>query len=430
MNAPIPKSDGPADAASETVESYLLPAYRTIGESLIRELAKLMSIPDMVSLAGGYPGPELFDRDGIRAAADEALISSPTACLQYGPTDGLLPLREAIASWMLNAGTVCSPDDILVTAGSQQGFDLLVRTLMRAGDVALVERPTYTGPLRLLKIASVDTRTVGVDADGLDVDELEVLLAESSRHAGPRPKLLYVVPTFANPSGATMPLARRLRLLELAVRHRLVIVEDDPYGRLRFDGEPQPHLIALADQVPGARDWVVHLGSFSKVIAPGLRTGWLIASPAVRRACLIAKQLDDLSNPGFTQMTVARYVDAGRLDSHLPVILGAYRERARAMREAIDRHLAGRIDVNVPQGGMFMWGRIRVGCDARQLLKRAIDEKVTFVAGDIYYADRVDTATLRLSFSTPSPAQIHEGIARIGRALDQAGSLAPEARQR
>ena len=401
-----------------TPDSYLLPAYRTIGESLIRELAKLMSIPGMISLAGGYPGPELFDRDGLRASADEALSASPTACLQYGPTDGLPALREAITGWMAEAGTRCAADDILVTAGSQQGFDLLVRTLLRPGDAALVERPTYTGPLRLLKIAGVDIQTVGVDHQGLDVHELESHLRDAALGRLPRPKLLYVVPTFANPSGATMPLARRLRLLELAVEYGVVVVEDDPYGRLRFEGEPQPHLISLVDRVPGARDWVVHLGSFSKVIAPGLRTGWLIATPAIRRACLIAKQLDDLSNPGFTQMTVACYLAAGRLRAHLPVILQAYRERAQAMREAIQTHLAGRIAVGVPEGGMFMWGRILSGASARDLLKQAIEEKVTFVAGDIYYADQVDPATLRLSFSTPSPAQIHQGIARIGSALN------------
>ena len=211
-----------------TPESYLLPAYRSIGESLIRELAKLMSIPGMVSLAGGYPGPELFDREGLRAAADEALANDPVACLQYGPTDGLPALRESIVGWMHEAGTPCKAEDVLVTAGSQQGFDLLVRTLMRPGDVALVERPTYTGPLRLLKIAGAETRTVGVDQNGLDVDELEAILREAATGRLPRPKLLYVVPTFANPSGATMPLARRLRLLELAVQHGVVVVEDDP----------------------------------------------------------------------------------------------------------------------------------------------------------------------------------------------------------
>lgn len=404
--------------AMNTAESYVLPAYLNLGESLIRELAKLMSIPGMLSLAGGYPGPELFDRDGIREASLEALGEDPTACLQYGPTEGLPSLREAIAQWMGEAGTNCQADEPLVTAGSQQGFDLLVRTLLRPGDAAIVERPTYTGPLRLLKIAGVQTQTVGVDPQGLDVEELASILKDAASGRRPRARLLYVVPTFANPSGATMPRSRRLRLLELAVEHRLVVVEDDPYGRLRFTGQAEPHLLSLVDEVPGAREWVVHLGSFSKVIAPGLRTGWMLAPPVIRRACLLAKQLDDLSNPGFTQLTVQRYLAAGRLHAHLPLILEAYRLRADAMRAAMAALLEGRIDLSVPEGGMFMWGRLRGGISARDLLKRAIEHKVTFVAGDIYYADQTDPDTLRLSFATQQPAQITEAVARLARALN------------
>jgi 2-aminoadipate transaminase len=389
--------------------------YRNLGESLVRELAKLMSRPGMISLAGGYPGPELFDREGLGEASRAALADAPVACLQYGPTEGLVPMRETVVRVMAMRGTRCGPDDVLVTGGSQQGFDLAVRTLVRPGDAAIVERPTYTGPLRVLAVAGARTLTVGVDAQGLDVDELESLLRDP---ATPRPRLLYVVPTFANPSGSTMTRERRLKLLALAAEFRFVIVEDDPYGQLRFAGAHVPHLIALADEVPGAKPWVVHLGSFSKVIAPGLRIGYMIAPAELRRAFVIAKQLDDLSNPGWIQMTVHRYVEAGRLDAHLPVMLRAYRERADAMRDAIGTHLRGRVDFNIPDGGMFMWGRLAAGGNARDLLPRAIEQRVTFVPGDIYYADRPDLATLRLSFSTPNPEQIREGVARIGRALE------------
>ena len=401
----------PADPAD-----FVSPSYRHIGESLVRELGKLMADPEMVSLAGGYPGPELFDREGLRAAADEALREMPVAALQYGPTDGLPGLREQVARLLGARGTRCSAGDVLMTGGSQQGFDLLVRTLLRAGDAAVVERPTYTGPLRVLKVAGVRTLTVGVDAQGLDVDERGSMLRDP---ATPRPKLLYVVPTFANPSGATMTRARRLKLLALAVEHRFVVVEDDPYGQLRFEGGHEPQLAGLVDEVPGSRPWVVHLGSFSKIVAPGLRLGYAVAPPPIRAACLLAKQLDDISSPGFTQATVQRYVAAGRLEAHLPTIVAAYRERADAMREAIAAHLAGRVAFNLPQGGMFMWGRLVDGADTRALLPFAIERKVTFVPGDIYYADRPDGASMRLSFATPSPAQIREGIARIGHAIER-----------
>lgn len=390
-------------------------AYRHIGESLIRELSRLMSRPGMISLAGGYPGQELFDREGLQEASAAALRDAPVACLQYGPTEGLLPMREAVVSVLAARGTPCSPDDVLMTAGSQQGFDLLVRTLMAPGVAAVVERPTYTGPLRTLGVAGAPILTVGVDDEGLIVDELEALLRDPAQ---PRPRILYTIPTFANPSGATLTLARRLRLLALAVEHRLLILEDDPYGSLRFAGSAVPHLYALADQVPGARALVIHLGSFSKIIAPGLRLGFMLAPAAVRRACLVAKQLDDLSNPGWLQMAIARYIASGRLDAHLPVILEAYRAKAGAMREAIDRHLSGHMRFNIPDGGMFMWGRIASGRSARDLLPVAIEQGVTFVPGDIYYADRTDAATMRLSFSSPMPDAIREGVARIGRAFD------------
>lgn len=415
---PIPDPHLPHAMNPSDPSEFIAPAYRTIGESLVRELGKMMSDPELIPLAGGYPGPDLFDRDGLRECADAALRDAPVASLQYGPTDGLPGLREQIARLLGERGTACSPDDVLVTAGSQQGFDLLVRTLMRAGDAAIVERPTYTGPLRVLKIADARVATVGVDAHGLDVDELEAMLRDAS---APRPRLLYVVPTFANPSGATMTLERRLALLRLAVEHRFLIVEDDPYGQLRFEGEPVPHVAALVDRVPGSRPWVVHLGSVSKVIAPGLRIGYMVAPAAIRRACVLAKQLDDLSNPGLTQVVVQRYLASGRLAAHLPVIVAGYRARAAAMREAIAEHLADRVAFNLPEGGMFMWGRLRREASTRDLLRHAIALKATFVPGDIYYADRPDPATMRLSFSTPTPAQIREGVARIGRALDRLG---------
>lgn len=408
-------SAGSPSCANDAIDYPIVAGYRNIGESLIRELSKMMARPDMISLAGGYPGPELFDREGLEAASSAALKDAPTACLQYGPTEGLPPIRAAVVRVLTGRGTPCDPDDVLMTAGSQQGFDLIVRTLMAPGVAAIVERPTYTGPLRTLGVAGARILTVGIDDQGLDVDELEALLRNP---ANPRPRLLYTIPTFANPSGSTMTLARRLRLLALAAEHRFLVLEDDPYGQLRFRGDPVPHLHALTARVPGSRPWVIHLGSFSKIIAPGLRLGYMLAPQPIRRACLVAKQLDDLSNPGWLQMTVARYIESGRLDAHLPTIIDAYRRKAAAMQQAIATHLApAGMRFNIPDGGMFMWGRIEAGRSTRDLLAHAIEAGVTFVPGDIYYADQPDFSTMRLSFSTPSPQVIGEGVARIGQAL-------------
>lgn len=412
MNAPIPAVS--AQSLAEHPVDYLRPAYLNIGESIVRELGRMMAQPGMLALAGGYPGADLFDRDGLMEAAQAALRDSTVASLQYGPSEGQVALREAICGWMAEAGTRVHPDEVLVTSGSSQGFDLLVRTLIREGDAAVLERPTYTGPIRVLQVAGARTLTVSVDAEGLEVDALEALLKDP---ATPRPRLLYVVPTFANPSGATLTRARRLKLLQLAVEHRFVIAEDDPYGRLRFEGSPEPHLLALTDEVPGSREWVVHLGSFSKVIAPSLRVAWLIAEPRLRRACMLARQLDDISNPGFTQVTVQKYLQAGRLSARMPLIVEAYRARAAALRAALDEHLANEVDIQFPQGGMFAWGRLRRPASARDLLPLAIEEKVTFVPGDIYFADHPDPKALRLSFSTPTPDQIREAVARLGRAV-------------
>ncbi|NBO13880.1 MAG: PLP-dependent aminotransferase family protein [Betaproteobacteria bacterium] len=388
--------------------------FTQVGDSLVRELGKYLTDPSMISLAGGYPGSDLFDVPGLSASMDKALSQHSIASLQYGPSDGLPMLRASIAQWMQQLGTPCEPDELMITGGSQQGFDLCTRLLMAPGDLAWVERPTYTGPLRRLRLAQARVEGMPVDAQGLVVEALAERLKDPKAQ---RPKLLYVVPTFANPSGATLSLERRLQLLALAVEHRMVIVEDDPYGCLRWQGDPIPHLAALAHQVPGARDWVVHLGSFSKIIAPGLRVAWMLAPPAMRKAAILAKQLDDLSNPGITQVAVADYVDSGRLNQHLPRIVQAYRERAMAMMSALRLALPQAFEFHEPDGGMFIWGALSESRSSRDLLPYAIEEKVTFVCGDVYFADEPQWNTLRLSFANPKPEVITQGIARLQTAV-------------
>ena len=397
-------------------QPQLLAGFTQVGDSLVRELGKYLSVPDMISLAGGYPGSDLFDTEGLATSIDHALGPHKVTSLQYGPSEGLLMLRESIAEWMAGQGAPCQANDLLITGGSQQGFDLCVRLLISPGDVAWVERPTYTGPLRRLKLAHAQVEGMPVDEQGLVVDALAERLRDPRVK---RPKLLYVVPTFANPSGATLSLERRMKLLELAVTYQFVVVEDDPYGCLRWQGQSIPHLIALANQVPGASEWVIHLGSFSKIIAPGLRVAWMRASPAIRKAAILAKQLDDLSNPGLTQVAVSHYIDSGRLTAHLPRIVGAYQQRAQAMMAALRHRLSDQLQCLEPDGGMFVWGRLTSGRSSRDLLPFAIEEKVTFVCGDVYYVNEPEWNTLRLSFANPLPPVIEQGIARLSQAISR-----------
>jgi DNA-binding transcriptional MocR family regulator len=392
------------------------PAFEAPSGSPIRELFKYLAQPGMISFAGGYPASDLFDREGLDAAAARA-SQQTTLCLQYGPTDGLAILKEQLAHLMTRRGTPCAPQDLLVTTGSQQGFDLLLRVMVAPGDVVLVEQPAYPATLQALKLQQADVVTVPVDQHGLDVARLTALLeAGTLRRA---PKLLYTVPTFANPTGATLSLERRLALLKLAARYRFVIVEDDPYGDLRFDGEALPSLLALSEQVPGSRDWVVHFSSLSKIVAPGLRVGWMVAHAEIVRRCVVAKQTVDLCSAPWTQAIAAEYLASGALERHLPRIVDAYAGKCRALCDALDTHLAGDIAFHRPAGGMFVWARLRAGGDASGYLRTCIEQNVMFVPGVAFYKDDVDAAALRLSFAAPGVADIETGVGRMKHALEK-----------
>ncbi|GAB2916435.1 PLP-dependent aminotransferase family protein [Paraburkholderia jirisanensis] len=382
--------------------------------SPIRELFRYLGEPGMISFAGGYPAIDLFDKEGLRDAAEAAYADSGT-CLQYGPTDGLPALKNAITQLMAQRGTAPAQSELLITTGAQQGFDLLLRVLLEPGDTVLVEQPAYPATLAALRLQQATIRPVGIDADGLDVAALETLLAALPK--AQRPKLLYTVPTFANPTGATLSKERRVRLLELAVRYRFVVVEDDPYGDLRFTDERVPSILSLADQVPGARAWVVYLSSLSKIVAPGLRTGWTIGPAEVIRRCVIAKQTADLCSAPWTQSIAARYLESGRLVGHLRDITRAYHAKCQALCNELRTQTDGAIDFIEPKGGMFVWARLRDGGSAADLLKHAIGQKVIFVPGTAFYADNADSATLRLSFAAPSIPEINEGVSRVAIAV-------------
>jgi 2-aminoadipate transaminase len=385
-------------------------AFEAPRPSAIRELFPYMSRPDMISLAGGYPSADLFDAEGLHAAMERAMQAAPSKWLQYAATEGEPPLREALAAWMARRGIVASVDRILVTSGSGQALDLLLRVLINRGDTILVERPSYTTALQAMRVAGAQLVGVGADADGIDVQELETRLKDV------RAKALYIVPTFANPSGATLSLARRRKLLELAVRHQLVIIEDDAYGDLRFEGTPVPPLAALATEA-GAEEYVVHLSTLSKIVAPGLRVGWMLAAPEVLRRCVIAKQTSDLCTSPWIQYAAAEYLKGGVLERNVAKIVAAYRQRAQAMAQGLREQLAGKFMFCTPQGGMFIWGTLPTGIDASELLRSAIEEKVMYVPGVSFYADAPDARSLRLCFSMTSPERIRIGIERLGVAL-------------
>ena len=388
---------------------------KNVETSAIRELFKLLGKPGIISFAGGFPDPALFDVAGIRESSDAVLTRNPGPVLQYGATEGYQPLREGISAFMANKGATVSPEGLIVTTGSQQALDLIGKTMISPGDKVIVEAPTFLATIQCFRLYGAQLIGAPIDAEGVDVDRLEQLIDEH------RPKLVYLIPTFGNPSGATLSLARRQRILEIAVRTQTLIVEDDPYGELYFDQAPPPSLLALSDDVPGSRDWLAHCGSFSKILSPGLRVGWLIAPPALLANATMCKQFSDAHTSNLTQAICAHYLTLNRLEGALSVVRTTYAERARVMGESLRRALGDAIDFTPPQGGMFFWARL-TGAQGRahhaaEFAKRAIDQGVAFVPGAPFFAHDPDLATFRLSFATADVAKIEEGIARLGLAL-------------
>ncbi len=384
--------------------------------SAIRELFKLLGKPGIISFAGGFPDSALFDVDGIREAVNAALTEEPGATLQYGATEGHPPLREQLAAFMASKGVQgVGANDLIVTTGSQQGLDLLGKTLISPGDKVIVEGPTFLATIQCFRLYGAELITVPVDGQGVKTDELEKLIAEH------KPKFVYLIPTFGNPSGALTPLERRKAILQMAVKHDTLIVEDDPYGDLYFGAAPPPSLLALADGVPGARDRLVHCGSLSKVLSPGLRVGWMVAPAELLAKATMCKQFSDAHTSTFAQATAAQYLKAGRMPATLDRVRKVYAERARAMTTALRRELGDAIDFVDPQGGLFVWAQLTGAggklADGAAFAKKAIEQGVAFVPGAPFFANNPVHATLRLSFATAPIDKIEEGIARLGRAL-------------
>ena len=384
-----------------------------IETSAIRELFKLLGKPGIISFAGGFPDARLFDVEGIRVAGEVALQSDPGGALQYGATEGYNPLREQISQWMAARGAdQVAPEQLIVTTGSQQALDLIGKTMISPGDTVIVEAPTFLATIQCFKLYGANIITLPVDKDGADPEILASLIAQH------KPKFVYLIPTFGNPSGATLSLARRRRMLELAVQTQTLLVEDDPYGDLYFDAPPPPSLMALSAQVAGSRDWLVHCGSLSKILSPGLRVGWLIAPAALLGKAVMCKQFSDAATSTYAQATAAAYLASGGLNAALERIRPVYAERAKAMVNALRRELGSAVDFVEPGGGLFVWARLTAsGADANLLAKRAIEQGVAFVPGAPFYATNPDPATFRLSFATADVATIEAGVAKLAKAL-------------
>ena len=390
---------------------------KNVETSAIRELFKLLSKPGIISFAGGFPDSALFDVDGIRAASQQALQDAPGAALQYGATEGYQPLREQLAAFMASKGASdVAPENLIVTTGSQQALDLLGKTLINPGDKVIVEGPTFLATIQCFRLYGAELISAPIDGEGVDTEALEKLIAEH------RPKFVYLIPTFGNPSGALLGLARRKKVLELAVKYQTLVVEDDPYGDLYFgDAPPPPSLLALSSQVPGSRDLLVHCGSLSKVLSPGLRVGWMVAPAALLANATMCKQFSDAHTSTFAQATAAYYLQSGRMPATLARVRAVYAERAQAMGDALRKQLGDAIEFVQPQGGLFFWARLTGAGgkvqDGNAFAKRAIEQGVAFVPGTPFFCAQPDHATFRLSFATADVQKIREGMARMGQAL-------------
>jgi 2-aminoadipate transaminase len=390
---------------------------KRIQGSAIRELLKIAEIPGTISLAGGLPAEEIFPVAKVAAVTQRVLEKNGAKALQYGATEGYTPLRELLAERCRLAGLNVTVENILIVSGSQQGLDLFAKIMIDAGDPLLVESPTYMGALQAFNPYEPEYIAVPSDEKGIVTDDLEIALQT-------HPKFIYALPNFQNPTGVTFTLERRQKLIELAGYYNVPILEDDPYSELRFEGEPLPSLLMLEherlQQSQPAQPYngnVVQLNTFSKVLTPGLRLGWITGPSDVISKLVLAKQGADLHTATFNQMIAYEIAREGFLEAHVPLIRQTYLERRNAMLAALETYFPDSVTWTRPEGGMFLWVTVPKGIDTKQLLGEALEYRIAFVPGTAFHSSGGGENTMRLSFSNATPEKIEEGIRRLGKLL-------------
>jgi len=395
------QSPGPPHSYEETTFRFAKRMPR-MPVSAIRELLKITEHPEIISFAGGLPAPELFPVTAIAKANDDVLCSEGTASLQYSTSEGWSPLREWIARRMQQKGIAANADRVLITSGSQQGIDLIGKVFLDAGDSVVVENPCYLAALQAFSGYEASFIAIDSDDDGMRVDLLENALEHSN------PKLIYVVSEFSNPRGTTLTQERRQKLIDLSARYQIPILEDNPYGELRYAGECPQSLAAL-----DTNGLVVHVSTFSKTLSPGMRLGWLVAPDEVFQAVVVAKQASDLHTNTLVQRAVARLLETFDYDGHVANLCKVYGERCRRMLSALERYFPSEIKWTEPDGGLFLWVELPEQLSADELFEEAIAERVAFVPGTSFFACEKRSNFIRLNFSNQNPEMIDEGIKRL-----------------
>ena len=382
--------------------------------SAIRELLKLTEQPDVISFAGGLPAPDVFPVEEFKRACNYVLDHQGAQALQYGTTDGYVPLREMIARHTNRLGIGVSVENILITSGSQQALDLLGKIFINHGDRILVENPTYLGAIQAWNAYGAEYIPVALDDDGMDTRVVEEALRKG-------PKFIYVLPNFQNPTGVTLSMERRRQLIKLADQYGVPIIEDDPYGQLRYEGENLPPVELLDSQMRDKTNAytgnVIYLSTFSKILAPGIRLAWVIAPVEVINKLILAKQGADLHTSTFNQIVAHEVGQHGYLDRHVKIIQDTYRERRNVMIESLEEHMPNGVTWTNPQGGLFLWVTVPETLNTIEIFKDAVAQKVAYVPGENFFACGGGSNTMRLNFSSTQPDLINEGIARLGKLL-------------